>query len=105
MISNPIPDSINPPADNSYRPWFQRAGKALNIIYIIYSLEVGLVLLWLPWKGLWENNLVLYLFPQISPVVTSPFFKGAIFGLGIDNILIGIYEVIRLKSSSKQFSQ
>jgi hypothetical protein len=98
-----MPGSLNPPADNGYKPWVQKTAKALNILYIIYSLEVGIALLWLPWKGIWENNLVLYLFPQIGPVVTSPFFKGAIFGLGIDNIIIGIYEVIRLKSSSKQF--
>lgn len=102
MLPNTTPDSLNLPSDNSRKPWVFKTAKAFNVLYIIYSLEVGLALLWLPWKGLWENNLVLYLFPQIGPVVTSPFFKGAIFGLGIDNILIGIYEVIRLKSSSKQ---
>jgi hypothetical protein len=105
MLPNTTPDSPTPPANKGDKPWVLKTAKALNIIYIIYSLEVGLVLLWLPWKGIWENNLVLYLFPQIGPVVTSPFFKGAILGLGIDNILIGIYEVIRFKSSTKQFSR
>jgi hypothetical protein len=103
MSPNTIPNSSGPADDNGQKPWFQKTAKAFNILFIIYSLEVGIALLWLPWKGIWENNLVLYLFPQIGPVVTSPFFKGAILGLGIDNILIGIYEVIRLKSSAKQF--
>jgi hypothetical protein len=89
--------------DSGQKPWIQRASKALAILYIIYSLEVGFAILWLPWKGIWENNYFLYLFPQIGPIVTSPFFKGAIVGLGIDNILIGIYEIIRLKSSPKSF--
>jgi hypothetical protein len=102
MFPNKIPDPLNTPIDNGYKPWFPKTARVFNILFIIYSLEVGTVLLWLPWKGIWENNLILYLFPQIAPVVTSPFFKGAILGLGIDNILIGIYETIRLKSSSKR---
>jgi hypothetical protein len=102
MFPNKIPDSPNALIDDGHKPWFLITAKAYRIIYIIYSLEVGIALLWLPWKGIWENNLLLYLFPQIGPVVTNPFFKGAILGLGIDNILIGIYETIRLKSSSKK---
>lgn len=74
--------------------------RILNVIYIIYSLEVGVALLLLPWLGIWDNNLVLYLCPQIEPVVTSPFFKGAVMGLGIDNVLIGLHEVIHFRSAS-----
>jgi hypothetical protein len=102
MFPNKIPDPPSALVNNSDKPWFKKTAKAFDILYIIYSLEVGIALLWLPWKGIWENNLILYLFPQIAPVVISPFFKGAILGLGIDNILIGIYETIRLKSSSKR---
>ena len=102
MFPNKIPDPPNAPINDGHKPWFLKTAKAFNILFIVYSLEVGIALLWLPWKVIWENNLILYLFPQIAPVVTSPFFKGAILGLGIDNILIGIYETIRLKSSSKR---
>jgi hypothetical protein len=92
----------DPPVDSDHQSWFQKTTKAFTILYILYSLEVGYVLLLLPWRSVWENNPILYFFPQIGPVVTSPFFKGAIVGLGIDNILIGFYEIIRLKSASKK---
>jgi hypothetical protein len=76
-----------------------------NILYIVYSLEVGIVLLCLPWLKIWENNYLLYLYPQIRPVVTNPFFKGGVLGLGIVNIMIGIHELIYLRRTSKHFSQ
>ncbi len=72
-----------------------------NLLYIIYSFEVGIVLLCLPWLNIWENNYLLYLYPQIRSVVANPFFKGAVLGLGIVNILIGIQEVVHIKSASK----
>lgn len=95
---NPIPVP-----QGARRPRSRIAAKVLGILHILYSLEVGIALLWLPWMGVWENNLVLYLYPQIAPVVTNPFFKGAVLGLGIDNILIGIYDVIHIKSSSEGY--
>jgi hypothetical protein len=77
--------------------------RILNILFILYSLEVGIALLWLPWQSIWETNYVLYLYPQIRPIITNPFFKGAILGLGIDNILIGIREVVHIRSYSRGY--
>jgi hypothetical protein len=72
-----------------------------NIIYIVYSLEVGAVLLSLPRLRFWENNYLLYVYPQIRPIVTNAYFKGAVIGLGIVNILIGIQEIVHFKKNFK----
>jgi hypothetical protein len=69
----------------------------MSVIYILYSLEVGLFLLCLPWLGFWENNYLLYLYPSIRSIVTNPFFKGAVLGLGVANIIIGIHEILHFK--------
>ena len=74
-----------------------------NILYIMYSLEVGVALLYLPWSSSWENNYLLYLHPQLRAVVSNPFFKGAVLGLGIVNILIGFHEIVQLRKLSKRF--
>ena len=63
----------------------------------IAHIVVGVVLVWLPWTGAWENNVALLLFPQIETVVLNPFFKGAVVGLGIDNIILGIHDVIQTR--------
>ena len=68
-----------------------------KLIYILYSLEVGALLLCLPWLRFWENNYLLYLYPQILTVAANPFFKGFVLGLGIVNILLGIQEIANVR--------
>ena len=77
--------------------------RILNIFYIFISLIFGVSLLVLPWSVLWDNNYWLYLYPQIRPVVTSPFFKGAVIGLGISDLLIGFLEIVRFKGFSRGY--
>ena len=77
----------------------------LKILYILYSLQVGLFLLCLPWFHFWENNHLLYDYPQLRPLISNPYFKGAVLGLGIANILIGIREIVHFRDMSKSFFQ
>ncbi len=81
----------NKPSMHSSIAWFW------HILYILYSLEVGLFLLILPWMRIWENNYLLYLYPGVRPIVANSFLKGGVLGLGIVNILIGIQELARLR--------
>jgi hypothetical protein len=76
-------------------------GQVLNFFYILITWAFGICLLTFPWSNLWENNYLLYLYPQIRPVVANPFFKGAVLGLGIANIMIGLDEIGILKHLSK----
>ena len=76
-----------------YKPHF----PTITIFWRIIHIIIGVVLVWLPWTKAWENNLVLYFYPQIEPIVLNAFFKGAVLGLGIDNILVGIHDVIHAK--------
>ncbi len=77
-----------------------RFGWFWQILYILYSLEVGVFLVFLPWMRIWDNNYLLYLYPRLVPIVGNPFLKGAVLGLGIVNILIGIHEIVHLRQGS-----
>jgi len=101
-----LPSIIQPAnlnLEDRSRPHVQIAGKILSVLYILFSLEAGIFLLWLPWQNIWENNYIIYLYPQIRPLIASSFFKGAILGLGIDNILMGIHQIAHFKDASKGF--
>jgi hypothetical protein len=74
----------------------------LYCFYILVWLELGMFLLCLPWCQIWENNYLLYLYPQFRPLIANPFFKGFVLGLGIANILIGIHEIGQLRQSWKE---
>ncbi len=72
-----------------------------RIFYILYSLEVGIFLLMLPWMAFWDNNFLVFYYPRIRPVVGNPFIKGAVLGLGIVNIMIAIHEISLLRKNVK----
>ena len=74
-----------------------------KIIFVLYSLQVGLFLLCLPWFHFWENNHLLYAYPQLRPLISNSYFKGAVLGLGIANILIAIHEIVHFRNASKSF--
>lgn len=74
-----------------------------QVLYILYCLEVGLFLLFLPWMGIWDNNILLYRFPALQPIISNPYLKGAVLGLGIVNILIGIQEIAQFRRGSRGF--
>jgi hypothetical protein len=74
-----------------------------RLLYILYSLEVGAFLLFIPWQGIWENNYLLYRYPNLQPIMANSYLKGAVIGLGIVNIMIGIQEIVQFRQNSKHF--
>ena len=70
---------------------------AKTTVRILYPFAAGILLLCLPWMGIWENNYLLYQYPQLQPVVTNSYFKGAVLGLGISDLLIGIQDVRNIR--------
>ena len=90
------------PGDES-KPRSRIRAQILHVIYVLFTLTFGVCLLVLPWQSIWDSNYLLYLYPQIRLVVANPFFKGAVLGLGIVNILIGSYEIAHFKGFSKSW--
>jgi len=89
--------------ENSPRPRSQSGiSWVWRILYVLYSFEVGGFLLILPWLSMWDNNYLIYQYPGIRPIVANSFLKGAVLGLGILNILIGIQEIVKFFKSFKR---
>jgi hypothetical protein len=57
-------------------------------------VEVGLLLIVLPWSTFWDRNYFVYLAPILQPLLTNNFVRGAISGLGILNLLAGLAELV-----------
>jgi hypothetical protein len=102
-ITTPLPANTCPQGGGKqHERFYERIWKAAHIIYILYYLAIGILLLCLPWWKVWDDNYLLYLYPRIQPLVANPFFKGFVVGLGIINILMGIQEFARVKSIWKR---
>ena len=59
-------------------------------------VEVGFVLLIVPWSVLWDRNYFIDVVPQLQELLTSNYLRGAVSGLGVLNIGAGIAELVAL---------
>ncbi len=59
-------------------------------------MEVGLVLLLLPWTLLWDNNFFFSLQPQYSDFWLGNQLRGAVSGIGLVNLWLFASEVTAL---------
>ena len=88
------------------------SAKVTVIIYIMVSLEIGLLLLILPWYSqFWEDNFFLYLMTEkfnaiwLPSLVVSGWVRGAVTGLGLLNVVVAIWEMINFRRAVADLSQ
>ena len=59
-------------------------------------VEVGFVLLIVPWSILWDRNYFIDVFPQLQAILTSNYVRGAVSGLGLINVSVGLTELVSI---------
>jgi hypothetical protein len=64
--------------------------RALRVVILLFWLELGLVLILVPWLEVWEANYFLYQYPVLGVFAKNPFLRGAISGLGVMNVFLSI---------------
>jgi hypothetical protein len=64
-----------------------------RLLLVAYFLEVGLLLVLVPWSPFWERNYFMATFPSIQEFVRNNYVRGAVSGLGIVNLLMGFNEL------------
>ena len=70
-----------------------------RLLYAAYFLEVGLLLVLLPWTTFWDRNYLFDLVPLLDGAIESSYVRGAVSGLGLLNIGLGLTEVSRAVST------
>ena len=73
----------------------RREGSVLvrRLLYVAFFLEVGLLLIVLPWSAFWERNYFVELWPWLQSFLTNNFVRGAITGLGVVNLIAGFADL------------
>lgn len=69
--------------------------RVLGFCLVIFALELGLFLVVFPWLRSWDLNWVPLHSPGFAKIWMSPYFRGALSGLGLLNIYIAFAELIR----------
>ena len=62
-------------------------------LYVAYFLEVGLLLVLVPWSSFWERNYFIELLPSLLDLLRNNYLRGAVSGLGVVNLLVGFYDL------------
>jgi hypothetical protein len=65
-----------------------------RLVAVAYFLEVGLLLVLLPWSVFWERNYFAEASPAIRAAITNDFVRGAVSGLGVVNVCAGLTELV-----------
>jgi len=73
-----------------------------RILLVAYFIEVGVLLVFVPWSAFWERNYFTQLVPGLGAIVGNPFVRGAVSGLGVINVIAGVAELYSLFSSRRR---
>jgi hypothetical protein len=68
----------------------------MRVLRMILFLEVGFVLIVMPWSMYWDRNFFADALPALRPLIINHFVRGAVSGLGVVNVAAGILELFSL---------
>ena len=74
--------------------------RLLRIILFLLCVELGALLVFVPWSAFWEHNFFLSRYPDLIPVLLNPFLRGAISGLGLLDFWVAVTLVRRPRARS-----
>jgi hypothetical protein len=64
-----------------------------RLILLAYFVEVGLVLLVVPWSPFWDRNYFVQMWPALETLTRSNLIRGAVSGLGVVNLWAAMSEL------------
>ena len=87
------------------------SAKLTIVFFILICFEIGILLVVLPWvpSPSWNENYLLVIaadkmhWPWLALAVKSGYSRGAVTGLGVLNILLGVWEIIYFKRTARVF--
>ena len=87
------------------------SAKLTVVFFIVICFEIGMLLVILPWLGFppWTENYLLIAavdklqYNWLATVMKSGYLRGAVTGLGLLNIMLGIWEIVNFNKTVRRF--
>lgn len=64
-----------------------------RLLVVALLIELGLLLMVIPWSAYWERNYFAQLSPMVNAVITNNYMRGAITGLGAVNLFAALADL------------
>lgn len=71
--------------------------KAIVLLYIIFCLELGVLLFLLPWTAFWGKNYFVHHYAWVASIMRNYYLRGAISGLGLADLCLAFHELWRFR--------
>jgi hypothetical protein len=85
-----------PPKPTRKQLWLQRTWL---VVFVLFCLEIGIILTALPWTRVWSDNSLLLGHQQLRDFLMHGFVRGLISGLGLVDIWMGVAEAVRYREA------
>jgi hypothetical protein len=73
-----------------------RFSTMINLFFILYCFEAGLLLLFAPWSPEWDRIMMQVPVLGLKAVLLHPGFRGAVTGFGLVHLVWGMHDLISL---------
>ena len=67
-----------------------------RLLIIALLIELGLLLIVVPWSAYWERNYFAQLSPAVNALITNNYVRGAVTGLGAVNLFAALADLSAL---------
>jgi hypothetical protein len=67
-----------------------------RLLLVTFFLEIGFVLIVVPWSEYWDRNYFAQALPAVRALITNNFVRGAVSGLGVINVSAGLAELVSM---------
>ncbi len=92
-----VPPTAPPPVSRG-TVWMHRLSLG---IFVVFCVELGILLLVLPWTKLWSENNLLAAYPAWRALAHDNFVRGMISGIGVVDVWLGVREAIHYRDPGK----
>ena len=102
VSSIPFPENTSAapaPEEVSSQPLWMR--RIILVLFVMFCLQMGMMLLFLPWTPPWSSNSWLAEHWTIRSIVTNYFVRGLVSGLGLVDIFIGVWEAVNYREPKR----
>ena len=70
------------------------SSRVFLVIRVIFWIELGMLLIVLPWTRVWTESGLLLRWPALRALLQQNFVRGAASGLGLLDIWIGVWDAV-----------
>ena len=68
----------------------------INLFFILYCFEAGLLLLFAPWSPEWDRIMMQIPASGVKTLLLHPGFRGAVTGFGLIHLVWGAHDLISI---------